>query len=128
MRILMLGTSFPRQGGSGIGKFVFELARALAREDKVEVLTAGFPGGRRYENMDDVRVHRFKYFLPGKFQYLTYPGGLPDQLKTSWLARLQLPLFLFCYVIQCAAHLKHADAVLCNWIYTATIMQVAQKI
>jgi hypothetical protein len=95
MRILMLGTSFPRHRGSGIGKFVFELARALSAKNEVEFLTANFPGGKHYEEMDGVAVHRFKYFLPGKLQRLTYPGGLPDQLKVSWLARLQLPLFFF---------------------------------
>lgn len=128
MRILMLGTSFPRHRGSGIGRFVFELARALSAEHRVDVLTANFPHGEKYETMDGVEVHRFHYFLPSAMERLTYPGGLPDQLKVSWLARLQLPLFLVCYLIQCAIYMRKADAVVCNWIYTGTIMQLAMRL
>jgi len=128
MRILMLGTTFPRHRGSGVGKFIFELARALLPGNTVEVLTTHFPGGLKHERLDGVEVHRFSYFLPARFQRLTYPGGLSDQLKISWLARWQLPLFLACYVIHCARRMREADVVICNWVYTGTIMQLAARL
>ncbi len=127
MNILMLGTTFPRHKNSGIGKFVFELARSLASTDNnVNVLTTNFPNGKKKEIMKDVNVHRFNYFFPPKLQRLTWPGGLPDQLKISWLARIQVPFFMFTYIIQSALWLRKSDVVICNWIYTGTIMQVAR--
>jgi len=127
MNILMLGTSFPRHKNSGIGKFVFELAKSLASlGNDVNVLTTNFPGGNKKEIMSGVNVHRFNYFLPAKLQRLTWPGGLPDQLKISWLARIQLPFFLLVYIVQCALWLRKSDVVVCNWIYTGTIMQFAR--
>jgi len=128
MNILMLGTTFPRRRGDGVGRFVFELARALARSNRVEVLTTRAPGASREEVLDGVRVRRFDYVRPARFQRLTYPGGLPDQLKTSWLARLQVPFFLGTYVVQCARRMRTADIVVCNWIYTGAIMQAAMRL
>ncbi len=129
MNILMLGVTFPRFKGDGTGKFVFELAKALvAQGETVDVLTSSFPGAIKNEVMDGVNVFRFKYFIPERLQRLTWPGGLPDQLKISWLARLQLPLFLFVYVLNCAKRLRKYDVVICNWIYTGVILQVACKI
>ena len=127
MNILMLGTTFPRHENSGIGKFVFELARSLvAIGNNVNVLTTNFPGGKKNEIMKDVNVHRFNYVFPAKLQRLTWPGGLPDQLKISWLARVQLPFFILIYIMQCSLWLRKSDVVICNWIYTGTIMQLAR--
>ena len=44
--------------------------------------------------MEGIKIFRFPYFFPIKFQRLAYDGGILPNIKRSWLARIQLP-FLF---------------------------------
>jgi glycosyltransferase involved in cell wall biosynthesis len=45
------------------------------------------------ENVYNMRVFRFPYFYPFKFQKLAYGGGMPYNFKNSSFAKLQAPIF-----------------------------------
>lgn len=129
MKILMLGTTFPRYKGSRVGTFVFELAKSLVKQGGgVDVLTTNIPGGKTTDVMSGVNVHRFTYFFSANWHKLTYPGSLLDQVRSSILAVFQIPFFLASYIVQCIKVINKYDTVICNWIYTGTIMQVARFI
>ncbi len=66
MRVLQLTWEFPPRIIGGIAPHVYDLSRALVRKkSKVNVITCNFPGAREYENIDDVRVHRFETYAAG---------------------------------------------------------------
>ncbi len=60
-KILVLTTTFPRWRGDTDPPFVFELCRRLAGNFDVTVLAPHFPGSASEENMDGIRVVRFRY-------------------------------------------------------------------
>jgi len=42
-------------------------------------------GAKRFEIMDEMKVYRFPYFYPAKYQKLAYGGGiLPSLKKAGW--------------------------------------------
>lgn len=125
MRVLVLSTSFPRWAEDWAGSFVLRLALELARRAEVRVLTPGFPGGPPSEERDGLAIRRFSYFRPRRMQRVLYPDGIPDQLKKSWLARLQLPLFLVAFVAATVRESRRHDVLLCNWAITGLVARVA---
>jgi glycosyltransferase involved in cell wall biosynthesis len=118
LRVLVLATTYPRWENDSTPHFVFDLNRQLAQKVETWVLVPHSGGAKYSEEMDGVRVIRFPYFFPTKLQRLCYEGGILPNLKSSWLARLQLPFFL---VFQFLAILKTVrkhkiNFIHCNWI------------
>jgi L-malate glycosyltransferase len=97
MKIALLSSSFPRYQGDFQGNFIFYLARGQ-RElgNEVHVICPHIPGTPFYEVMDGIHVHRFPYFFPHRFQFLSSDTGMYSALRQSFLSWIQLPLlFLF---------------------------------
>jgi glycosyltransferase involved in cell wall biosynthesis len=95
MRVLVLTTTFPRWQDDVRPAFVYDLSRRLVESgSEVVVLAPHCPGAKRYEIMDGMKVYRFPYFLPERYQVLAYGGGLVPNLIRSALARAQLPLLV----------------------------------
>jgi len=101
IKLLVLTSSFPRFIGDHAGIFVYELANTLSK-NKIDILILAplFYDQRctntlLSEKINKLEVHRFKYFYPAKYQKLYRDGGFIYNLKTNYLAKIQLPLFLF---------------------------------
>ncbi|MBT5027333.1 MAG: glycosyltransferase [Nitrospina sp.] len=118
LRMLVLATTYPRWENDSTPHFVFDLNRQLAQKVETWVLVPHSGGAKYFEEKDGVRIIRFPYFFPTKLQCLCYDGGILPNLKSSWLARLQLPFFL---IFQFLAILKAVrkykiNFIHCNWI------------
>lgn len=95
MRVLMSASTYPIRADDGLPRFVYDLSEALARRCKVTALVPGAPGAPARERMGAVDVRRFTYFLPRGHQRLAYGNGMRDNLRASWLCKLQpLPFLL----------------------------------
>jgi glycosyltransferase involved in cell wall biosynthesis len=95
MNIAILTSSFPRTHGDYHGNFIFHQARGqVERGNEVHVICPHVPGAPFHEVMDGITVHRFPYFYPYHFQRLASDTGMYSALRRSFLAVLQLPLFL----------------------------------
>jgi len=117
MRILVLATTFPRWKGDTEPAFVLDVSQALverghqlvalvphaagaAREETFENLssvlkTASGSGESAGETRAGLRVVRFPYWPSERGQQLCYNGGALPNLRQSWMARLNLPAFLW---------------------------------
>jgi glycosyltransferase involved in cell wall biosynthesis len=118
LRVLVLSTTYPRWKSDSTPHFVFDLNKQLAKKVETWVLVPHFEGAKYSEEIDNVRIIRFPYFFPTRLQRLCYEGGILPNLKSSWLARIQLPFFL---VFQFLAILKTVrkykiNFIHCNWI------------
>ena len=94
MRVLISTSTFPIQANDGLPRFVYDLAEALAERCSVVSLAPDAPGAVRAERMGPVDVRRFTYFLPRRWQRLAYGHGMRDNLRDSWLCKLQPPPFV----------------------------------
>jgi glycosyltransferase involved in cell wall biosynthesis len=96
------------------------LALALSQHVEVTVLAPDAPGANRRERLGDVDVERFTYFWPRSSQRLaiTNQRGMRDNLRGSFLAKIQLPLFL----LRQTAHMRRMirrrriDVVNAHWL------------
>jgi glycosyltransferase involved in cell wall biosynthesis len=94
MRILIATSTFPLRDDDGLPRFVFDLAQALAEKCSVTVLAPHHPGAEAEEILGRLTVRRFQYAWPAGMQVLAYGAGMRENLRASWPARLQVPVFM----------------------------------
>lgn len=122
LQVLMLTTGFPRFDGDLFGTFILEQARALVdRGVEVEVVAPHQCGLLPKEEMNGVRVRRFRYFWPSSLQKVAYGGGIPTNIKQSWWARIQVPFFLLGYAVSARLQAKNADLLHCHWTISGLV-------
>jgi len=92
LRVLVLTSTFPRWVGDTEPRFVLDLCRYLAKDAEVLVLAPHAPGAARAEELEGVRVQRFRYFVP-RWQAVAYEGGITQRLRSNRWRLLQLPFF-----------------------------------
>jgi len=129
----MLTTSFPRFKGDPAGIFIYNLCMQLIKKGiAIEVIAPHDHGCEFFENWDGLRIHRFPYFYPFKYQRLCYGAGILQNIKQSVLSMVQLPFLVIAEILyslliikRCKADLIHAHwnlpqgltGVLCSSIY-----------
>ncbi|MGH0029449.1 MAG: glycosyltransferase [Myxococcota bacterium] len=118
MRVLVATSTFPLREGDGTPRFVQDLCGALAAHCDVRVLAPHAPGAARAEELGGLRVTRFPYFVPRGAQRLAYGAGMPDNLRSSWLAKLQAPGYLLAQAraVRRLCARESVDVVNSHWI------------
>jgi len=92
-KILVFASTFPRWKNDTNPPFVYELSKRLTKDFEIIVLAPHYPGAETYEEMDGMKVYRFRYFLK-KYQKLAGSGGiLPTIKKNKWYF-FQVPFFM----------------------------------
>jgi glycosyltransferase involved in cell wall biosynthesis len=123
LHVLIVTLSFPDPSrGVFDGRFVLSEATAYAKNGAaVLVITPHFPNACRYEVIEPgIRVHRFRYFLPERWQTLKVPGK-PMYRLTSPVAILQIPMLLFALTFSVFKHARNADVIHAQWTLTALL-------
>ena len=94
MKILVVTSTFPRWSGDTDPTFVYELSsRLVDRDAEVHVLAPHTKGALRSEIVDDLNVHRFRYFF-SPWETLAYGTGILDKLRANPLNYFLIPFFL----------------------------------
>ena len=128
-KVCMLTTGFPRFQGDLFGTFILELARELAAKDlSVEVLAPYEAGLPRSEHFGRVGVFRFCYFWPAAWQAVAYGGGIPSNIRGSWVARLQVPFFLLGFCWGALKRARNGDVVHCHWTISGLVAYMATRL
>lgn len=109
MKVLFLTTCFK---GEAAGECYYQLARALVGAGcEVTVLVPQNKATPAAEVMEGIEVKRFSYFWPQRLQAVAYGRGIPENLRASWLARVQFPLFMLGFLVRGLALARRADVV-----------------
>ncbi len=126
MKVCVLTTGFPRFAGDLFGSFVLELCRALVAQGVVLEVVAPHAGGLpRREQVGGISIRRFSYLFPASWQRVAYGGGIPTNLKQSWVARLQVPLFLAGFWWRAWQSSRPAELIHCHWTICGLIGYLA---
>lgn len=117
MKVCFLTTSYPRFAGDYAGVFIFELALWLTKNGvSVDVVAPSEVGVPKVERNTGIRVARFRYMFPEKWQRIAYLGGIPSNLRRYWLAWLQLPFFFLSYAWTAYQSARECDLIHAHWI------------
>jgi glycosyltransferase involved in cell wall biosynthesis len=93
-KILVITTTFPRYKNDAIPNFIYELSREHTKKYDVHVICPHSQDSKSFEIMDEVKVHRFKYFYP-KFENLSKGISISNSIKENLLNSLLVPPFIF---------------------------------
>ncbi len=118
LRVLVIATTFPRWKNDQEPRFVYDLCRNLPKDIDIHVLAPHAPEAKESEIWEGMKITRFPYFYPRSLQKLCYEGGIIPKLKSSWLARLQLPFFLAALLIRLIKITgeNRFDLIHCHWL------------
>lgn len=127
-KILVLTSTFPRWQDDVDPPFVFELCKKLSRDYEVFVLAPHCKNALISENLDGIKIIRFRYFFDN-FETLCYQGGMLARLQQQPLRYLLIPLFV-CAQLIAAYRLvksKKISIIHAHWIIpqglTATVLR-----
>ena len=120
MRILFLTSSFPRFPGDHQVPFVLDQARAwkVARPaDDIIILAPHGVGAPKWEEIAGVKIKRFRYFYPDRFQTLAYPAILPNIKKNPLLVG-QVPFLVWAEYLAARRIIREsrADLIYAHWV------------
>jgi glycosyltransferase involved in cell wall biosynthesis len=123
-KLLIVTTTFPRwPDDPGPAPFVFLLARSLLPAFDVTVLAPHAPGAAREEEMEGVRVKRFRYG-PDRLEPLTDGAGIRSHLRRGLLPKLAAPMLILAEVLALRRELAAGDydGVNAHWLVPSGLL------
>ena len=128
MKILLLTSSFPVKVGDYYGNFLLSHVKILsAKGFNVKVLSPHTFKAKTQENLAGAEVRRFRYFIP-RLQKVAYGDGMLNNLKSSVLAKIELPFFLFSFLLTTISLSKGADIIHAHWAIPSGLIGIISKI
>jgi glycosyltransferase involved in cell wall biosynthesis len=98
INILVLASTFPRWNDDVEPPFVYELCRRLSKTFSVHVLAPHAPGAAVEDQMEMIRVTRYRYFF-SRWENLAFHGGILANLKQNPLRYALVPFFIMAQLI-----------------------------
>lgn len=93
---------------------------------KLTVVAPHSPGFPRHEHIAGIEVQRFVYALPPSAECLAYGNGIPDNLRNSHLAKLEVPFLGLSGSIEAFLASKKADVIHAFWTVCAIMAAPAK--
>ncbi len=123
MKICIVTTSFLRFPDDSFSIYIYRFALALVESGiEVIVVAPADHNTKDREIINDIKIERFRYFFPKKLQKLAYgKSGIPGNLKSSFLAWLQIPFFLTAFSFKILKVCKQCDIVHAHWLPSALV-------
>jgi glycosyltransferase involved in cell wall biosynthesis len=115
-KVLVLTHNFVRSKEDSAGQFIFTLMRELTRDFDVFVLAPHQKGLPTYEEMDGIKIHRFRYNF-SSYENLAYRGDMHERIFRSSLGKISFLFFLLSFFF-CGLRIikkNRIDIVHCHW-------------
>lgn len=128
-RLLITSSTFPRWTKDTEPPFVFELGKRLVKNFDVFILAPHFQGAKKFEKLENLKIHRFQYFWPEKWQKLCYRGGILPNLKNNKLLILQAPFLIISEFLAVRKIVKkeRINLIHAHWIIPQGLIAVLYK-
>lgn len=92
-KLLVLTSTYPRWKDDTDPPFVYELSKRLISYFDVTVLAPHYPGAKTFEEINGLKIYRYRYFFGG-FEKLAGSTGILPTLKQNKLYWLLVPFFI----------------------------------
>ena len=128
MHVCMLTTSFPRYPGDAAGQFVSRLADELSKKYEVTVIAPGSQELPDFEVVRNVRVCRFSYFFPHRFEKLAYGDGIIENVRANFFCRFLIPSFSLSFLLKSIILARRCDLIHAHWAFSGLIALLGKRI
>jgi glycosyltransferase involved in cell wall biosynthesis len=126
MKVCFITTSFKDRSA---GDSVYQLAKELVKKGvSVKVVMPHHKNLKYYEEVDGIKIYRFKYWMFSSQQKVAYGRGIPANLKKNLLARIQVPFFIISFIWKTLYASRDCDIIHCFWLHTGFIGSIAKRI
>jgi len=101
------------------GDFVTDLSLMINNKGYEVIVLAPHDYNLKFtELLDGIKVYRFPYFFPLKYQKVAYGPGILDNLKKSFLAKIQVPFFCLSELLYTIKIIKQGkiDIIHSHWL------------
>lgn len=115
IKIGVITSAYPDYEDDPHGIFVHRLMKEIAKKGHEVHVLAPYTGGETEYTLEGVRVERFHYFYPRKFEKLSGRSGMIDNVKEGFLVKIQVLTFLFFNVIYSILKLRKMDVIHVHW-------------
>lgn len=108
--------NFVRSREDSAGQFIFTLMRELSRDFDIFVLAPHQKGLSTYEEMDGMKIYRFRYNL-SSYENLAYRGDMHERILHSILGKISFIFFLLSFFFHGLRIVKknRIDLLHCHW-------------
>ena len=116
-KILVLTSTFPRWANDIEPPFVYELCRRLSESFSVHVLAPHTFGAALEEQLEGIKVTRYRYFI-SRWESLAYRGGILANLKQKPLRYGLIPFFVLAQLFALVHLLRRCqyDCIHAHWL------------
>ena len=115
MKIGVITSVYPEFIGDPHGIFVHRLMREISRQGHEVHVIAPFSGGKTNYILDGVKVKKFNYFYPKRFQKLSGRAGMIDNVKEGIFVKFQFITFILFNVVNSIKILNNMDIIHVQW-------------
>ena len=115
MKIGVITSVYPEFKGDPHGIFVHRLMREIVRHGHEVYILAPFSGGKTNYILDGIKVEKFNYFYPRKYQRLCGRNGMIDNVKEGIFVKFQLLTFILFNIHYTCRKLKDMDLIHVQW-------------
>lgn len=115
MKIGVITSAYPEFMDDPHGIFVHRLMREIRQQGHEVHILAPYTGGNTDYILDGIKVEKFNYFYPKKYQRLAGRSGMIDNVKEGFFVKLQFLTFIFFNVINSCRKLKDMDIIHVQW-------------
>lgn len=127
MRLLFLTSNFPRFSGDYAGNFILYLAEALVNMGhEITVVAPHYPGSKKKEVINEIKVRRFQYIYPSTQQRLAY-GRFAQEMNIA--TALQLIPYCLSMLLHGISAVKESDAdvIISFWTFPQGLIGIMLK-
>ena len=128
MKICFLVTSFLRYEGDYSFNHCY-MKKLIENGIDIDVVVPhDRENSKDFEIIDGIKIHRFRYFIPKRFQRIAYHGGIAENVHNNPIAKLQFPIFILMYFIKSLWVSRKADIIHAQWIISGVISAILGRL
>ena len=122
-KILVLTHNFIRFKEDLAGQFIYTLMKELTPDYEISVLAPHQKGLRKYEEIDDLKIYRFRYSF-SRFENLAYRGDMHEQVLHHFSSKVLFIFFLGAFFFYTLRIIKKNKIKLihCHWWMPAGVV------
>jgi glycosyltransferase involved in cell wall biosynthesis len=115
MKIGVITSAYPEFEDDPHGIFVHRLMREIVKDEHDVQVIAPHTGGDNNFYLDGVRVEKFHYFYPKKYEKLAGRSGMIDNVKEGFLVKFEFLTFLLFNLYYSLKMFRDKDIVHVQW-------------
>jgi len=114
--ILILTSSFPKNPDDTSARFIYEHSKIfLANDLDVTILSPGLESASNSEQWGNIKIRRFSYFLPKRFERLAYGSGILENIRHNPFLIILVPFFFLSFLASAIILSRRSHRICSHW-------------